>query len=88
MNHYRYWICCVCHVVLFVFATEGVAQTKMPLKYATGFEVAYYKNHKVVTVLKPWFNAERPFTYVLVAKGQKTPKGLDETQRIDIPIER
>jgi iron complex transport system substrate-binding protein len=84
----KHWIWCVCCAVIGMFATEGVAQTKMPLKYATGFEVAYYPTHKVVTVLKPWFNAEKAFTYVLVPKGQKTPDGFDETQRIEIPIKR
>jgi iron complex transport system substrate-binding protein len=59
---------------------------KVSISYATGFEVGYHKNYKIITVKNPWRNADTTFQYVLVQCGTPAPKGYTETQIIEIPI--
>ena len=40
----------------------------LELKYAEGFNVAYYENYKVLTITKPWPKAEKTYRYALVSK--------------------
>lgn len=39
----------------------------LELKYAKGFSVTYYNDYKVLTVLKPWPNANKTFKYLLAS---------------------
>lgn len=60
---------------------------KVQLDYATGFTVEYHNHYKVVTVNRPWKNADRLFQYVLVQCGTPTPSGFDQAQVIEVPIQ-
>ncbi|MEP3838444.1 MAG: ABC transporter substrate-binding protein [Algibacter sp.] len=61
------------------------------VKYAKGFSIKNYKNYKVLTIEKPWPNAEKKFKYVLVNKenAAKTSFLKDEYDDLIInPIQK
>ncbi|NEQ97936.1 MAG: ABC transporter substrate-binding protein [Cyanothece sp. SIO2G6] len=60
---------------------------KVQLDYATGFTVDYHNHYKVVTVNRPWKNADRLFQYVLVQCGTPPPSEFDQAQVIEVPIQ-
>jgi iron complex transport system substrate-binding protein len=60
---------------------------KISVDYAQGFEVEYFNNYKVVTILTPWQNAEETFQYVLVQCGTAAPEEYDEAQIVEIPVQ-
>ncbi|MBW4632343.1 MAG: ABC transporter substrate-binding protein [Iphinoe sp. HA4291-MV1] len=59
---------------------------KVTVNYATGFEVKYYKNYKVVMVKNPWRDAQISFQYILVQCGTPAPEGFKKSQVITVPI--
>lgn len=59
---------------------------KVTINYATGFDVEYHKNYKLVTVKKPWQNAKTGFQYILVQCGTPAPKNFQSSQIITVPI--
>ncbi len=61
---------------------------KVSLRYADGFTVEYFKNYKVVTVTRPWRNADTTFRYVLVQCGTPAPEGYEDALVIEIPVRR
>lgn len=66
--------------------TEG-SSSRMPVRYARGFEVEYRESSKLVTVYKPWRGAEVDFRYLLVPRGNPVPKVDEkEIQIIEIPV--
>lgn len=84
------------HIIILVFSILGLlclpaeAEERFPdktsLRYAKGFTLEYYDTHKVLTVLTPWKDAGTTFQYVLVPRGEATPAGYENVQRIDIPV--
>ncbi|MBC7811575.1 MAG: ABC transporter substrate-binding protein, partial [Burkholderiales bacterium] len=62
---------------------------KAEFEYATGVEVEYFNNYKVVTVLQPWPGADTSYQYVLVQCGTPAPAAADfpDAQVIDVPID-
>ncbi|MCS7056334.1 MAG: ABC transporter substrate-binding protein [Thermoflexales bacterium] len=76
--------------------TDGCAETyspdvdyfpeKVTVEDATGFTVEYFKNYKVVTVLKPWSGAEQQFKYVIVQCGTPAPTDVGDALVIQAPV--
>lgn len=60
---------------------------KVEVEYASGFEVEYFNNYRVLRVLSPWAGAAEPFEYVLVQCGTPAPEGYDDAQIIETPID-
>jgi iron complex transport system substrate-binding protein len=60
---------------------------KLSVAYASGFDVEYFNNYKLVTVTNPWQGADESFQYVLVQCGTPAPEGYDDTQVIQVPIQ-
>lgn len=73
-----------------IFLSTGIAADQFPdkvsIQYAKGFRVEYHDSYKVLTVLKPWNQAQTMFQYVLVPRGNPRPSGYEEFQYIDIPL--
>ncbi len=67
--------------------TTDYFPSKITLDYATGMEVEYFNNYKVVTVTNPYRGAEESFQYVLVQCGTPAPAGFDAAQVIDVPVD-
>jgi iron complex transport system substrate-binding protein len=61
---------------------------KVEFEYATGVEVEYFNNYKVVTVLQPWPGADTSFQYVLIQCGTPAPVDYPDAQVIEVPINR
>lgn len=62
---------------------------KAPVNYASGFNVEYYGNHTLLTVLNPWQKAENiSFKYALINKPVPENNKLQEYQIIKTPVER
>lgn len=59
---------------------------KAELRYAKAFTVDYFETYKVVTVLEPWRDADRTFTYVLVQRGTPPPTDIGDAVVIEIPV--
>jgi len=60
---------------------------KVSVDYAQNFDVEYFNNYKVVTML-PWVGAETPLQYVLVQCGTPAPEGYDGVPVIEVPVGR
>jgi len=61
---------------------------KTQIQYAQGFQVKYHKHYKVITVNNPWRDANRSFQYVLVQCGTPVPSGFEQSQVVQVPIQR
>jgi iron complex transport system substrate-binding protein len=69
-------------------APESHSVAQISLRYAKTFSVAYHDNYKVVTVLKPWRDAQVTFRYVLVQRGTPPPADTGDAQVIEVPVNR
>ena len=58
---------------------------KLSVSFATGFEVEYHNNYKIVTVTNPWQGAQESFRYVLVQCGTPAPQDVDG-DLIEVPV--
>ena len=58
---------------------------KLSVTFATGFEVEYHNNYKIVTVTNPWQGAQESFRYVLVQCGTPAPQEVDGAV-IEVPV--
>ena len=58
---------------------------KLSVTYATGFDVEYHGNYKIVTVTNPWQGAQEGFRYLLVQCGTPAPQGI-EGAVIEVPV--
>ena len=58
---------------------------KLTVEYASGFDVEYHGNYKVITVANPWQGAQESFRYVLVQCGTPAPQDVEGTV-IEVPV--
>ena len=58
---------------------------KLSVAYASGFDVEYHNNYKIITVTNPWQGAQQSFRYVLVQCGTLAPQGVDGAV-IEVPV--
>jgi iron complex transport system substrate-binding protein len=58
------------------------------LRYATAFSVEYHEDYKLLTVLRPWRDANTTFTYILLQRGAQPPADTGDAQVIEIPVRR
>ncbi len=58
---------------------------KLTVAYASGFEVEYHNNYKVITVTNPWQGAQESFRYVLLQCGTPAPQDVEGTV-IEVPV--
>ncbi len=59
------------------------------VKYASGFNIIYHKNYKVLKVFNPWQGANNvQYEYVLSDNPKKVPKKYSEFQIIKTPVKR
>ena len=59
---------------------------KAEVEYAEGFEVEYFNNYKVISVLRPWRDSDITFSYVLVQCGTPAPEGFEDAAIIEVPV--
>jgi iron complex transport system substrate-binding protein len=61
---------------------------KMSTEYTTGFTVEYFNSYKVLTVTKPWNDADEAdaVQYVLVQCGAPIPDGYESAQVVSVPV--
>jgi iron complex transport system substrate-binding protein len=60
--------------------------TQTELRYATAFTVEYFDHYKVLTVVRPWRNADTTFTYILLQRGSAPPENTENARIIEIPV--
>lgn len=58
---------------------------KLSVAYASGFDVEYRNNYKIVTVTNPWQGAQESFRYVLLQCGTPAPQGV-EGAVVEVPV--
>ena len=51
------------------------------------FSLEYHNNYKLVTVERPWRNADTGFRYLLVQRGTPAPRDYPDARIIKIPVE-
>lgn len=61
--------------------------TKNSVEYASGLSIVNHGDYSVVTVLNPWPNANKSYTYVLKEKDAKVPDSLQSYTTIKVPLE-
>ncbi len=59
---------------------------KVTVDAASGFDVEYHNNYKVVTVNTPWQGAEAALVYLLVQCGTPAPEGIEAAATIEVPV--
>ena len=61
---------------------------KVSVELATGFQVEYFENYKLVTVSQPWRDAPPDATesYLLVQCGTPAPAGYEGATQIEVPV--
>lgn len=57
-------------------------------KYASGFEYQKHETYTLLTVTKPYPDAEKGLHYLLLKKGEKIPKSINYDALIRIPVEK
>ncbi|PWB19855.1 ABC transporter substrate-binding protein [Flavobacterium sp. HTF] len=60
---------------------------KNSVEYASGLSIVNHGDYSVVTVLNPWPNANKSYTYVLKEKDAKVPDSLQSYTTIKVPLE-
>ncbi len=58
---------------------------KLSVAYASGFDVEYHNNYKVVSVTNPWQGAQESFRYVLLQCGTPAPQDVEGVV-IEVPV--
>ncbi|MYC95969.1 MAG: ABC transporter substrate-binding protein [Caldilineaceae bacterium SB0661_bin_32] len=58
---------------------------KLSVAYASGFDVEYRNNYKIVTVTNPWQGAQESFRYLLLQCGTPAPQGV-EGAVVEVPV--
>lgn len=67
--------------------TLQAENAKNSIEYASGLSIVKHEGYSVVTVMEPWPDANKNFTYVLKEKGVKIPDSLQAYTAIQIPLE-
>ncbi len=65
---------------------DSFATLSTDLRHAKAFTVEYHDNYKLLTVLKPWRDANLTFSYVLLQRGAAAPADLKDIPVIEIPV--
>ncbi len=58
---------------------------KLSVAYASGFDVEYRNNYKIVTVTNPWQGAQESFRYLLLQCGTPAPQGVEGVV-VEVPV--
>jgi len=58
------------------------------LRYAKGFDIQEFENYKKLTIKSPYPEAKEQFEYILIPKGVKIPKALNELKILRTPINK
>jgi iron complex transport system substrate-binding protein len=62
---------------------------KVPVKYASGFDIGYWNGHTLLTVRNPWQHASNiEFKYALLRKSDSLSHNLADYEDIRIPVKR
>ena len=62
------------------------SELKNEIKHAKGFVLKNYKGYSVLTVVAPWPNSLKKYTYILVSEKMTLPDSLQKYQAITVPI--
>ena len=88
------WILMLVFLSVLIFsARPASAQNETPnesadaIKYAKAFTIDEYDGYKLLTVVRPWREADRVFQYLIVPKGSPIPDGYLDAQVIQVPVE-
>ncbi|WP_026978241.1 ABC transporter substrate-binding protein [Flavobacterium tegetincola] len=60
--------------------------TENQVRYATGFSIVKYDGYSLVTVVNPWPNATKNYTYILKESGGIIPDSLQNNIQISVPV--
>lgn len=66
---------------------EALTRTTLKLNYAKGFSVEDFKTHKIITIEKPWPEAEKNYRFALLKPGYDDEFWSLEKSRFDGTIE-
>ncbi len=59
---------------------------KTEVHHAKGFEIQYFKDFKLVSIINPFGGQGDTLQYILQKKGAALPNGYPRAQRIEIPV--
>ncbi len=66
---------------------KTIATLETP-KYATGFSAEVFTTYTIINLKKPYPNATKGFTYLLLNKGTEIPKNTKYDQLVYVPIDK
>lgn len=67
-------------------ADTATGFVKTEVHHARGFEIRYFKNFKLVSIVNPFGGQGDTLQYILQKKGAAMPGGYPRAERIEIPV--
>ncbi|MEJ6979953.1 ABC transporter substrate-binding protein [Pedobacter sp. P351] len=62
--------------------------TKTKVKYAKGFDIQYFADYKIISIVNYTGTKKDTLKYVLIRRGNPVPKGFQKSQAIEIPVKK
>ncbi|MBC7494257.1 MAG: ABC transporter substrate-binding protein [Flavobacterium sp.] len=69
-----------------IITTKNSSAFKNEIKHAKGFILKNYNDYSILTVVQPWPNSQKKYTYILKAKNVILPDSLQKYMIITVPI--
>ena len=69
-------------------ATAISPEREVAIKYAEGFEITAFEDHKVITLKNPWPGSNQTFKYALIEKGVSLPNAESFDAVVEVPVKR
>lgn len=63
-------------------------EREVAIKYAKGFEITAFEDHKVITLKNPWPGSNQTFKYALVDPGVSLPDAKDFDAIVEVPVRK
>lgn len=67
-------------------ADTATQLVKTEIHHAKGFNIRYFKDHKLISIINPFGGQGDTLHYILQRKGATAPAGYPGAQRIEIPV--
>ncbi len=65
-----------------------ISGTQVEIKYAKGFDVAYFPGYRILSVTNPFEESADTVNYLLVDKGNPRPAGFEKMTLIETPVQK
>ncbi|MEN9908705.1 MAG: hypothetical protein RLZZ540_1854 [Bacteroidota bacterium] len=68
-------------------STAPITTIKNQIEYSSNLSIYKYDGYSIVTVLNPWPEANKDFTYILKEKNAEVPDSLQKYTQLSVPLQ-